>query len=288
VAFPLEKNGQRLGIILAPARNREESSDGRATAANPEVVGAFIKHLTVAIEMSELQRRRFRQERLAAIGETLAGLAHCLRNTLNGLRGGQYIVESAIRNDDQDKLKQGWGVLTSGVRHMERLTMDMLFYTAERGPRREAVNLNQILQQVIDTLEESAENQGVTLRGDFDESMEPSPVERAAFYQVVLNLVTNAIDACVESETGNLVTIASRDRGEDLLVTVEDNGIGMDVETAKRVFDRFYTSKSSRGTGLGLPVVKKIVEAHGGKVEVRSTVGKGTVFYVQLPKNSST
>jgi signal transduction histidine kinase len=62
----------------------------------------------------------------------------------------------------------------------------------------------------------------------------------------------------------------------------------MDMETAKRVFERFYTSKSSRGTGLGLPVVKRIVEAHGGKVEVRSTVGKGTVFYVQLPKNSST
>jgi hypothetical protein len=202
VAFPLEKSGQRLGIILAPARNGEESSDGRATVANPEVVGAFIKHLTVAIEMSELQRQRFRQERLAAIGETLAGLAHCLRNTLNGLRGGQYIVETAIRNDDQDKLKQGWGVLTSGVRHMERLTMDMLFYTAERGPRLEPVNLNQILQQVIDALEESAEGQGVTLRGDFDDRMEPSPVERAAFYQVVLNLVTNAIDACVESETG--------------------------------------------------------------------------------------
>jgi signal transduction histidine kinase len=61
----------------------------------------------------------------------------------------------------------------------------------------------------------------------------------------------------------------------------------MDAETAKRIFERFYTSKASKGTGLGLPVVKRIVEAHGGKVEVRSTVGKGTIFYVQLPKNFS-
>jgi signal transduction histidine kinase len=287
VAFPLEKSGQRLGIIMAPARQRKDSSDGRATAANPEVVGAFIKHLTVALEMSELQRQRLRQERLAAIGETLAGLAHCLRNTLNGLRGGQYIVESAIRNEDQDKLRQGWRVLKSGVRHIERFTMDMLFYTAERGPRLELINPNQVLQHVIDALEESAEDQGVKLRGEFDDRMEPLPLERAAIYQVVLNLMTNAIDACVESETGDLVTIESRDRGEDLLFTVEDNGIGMDAETAKRIFERFYTSKASKGTGLGLPVVKRIVEAHGGKVEVRSTVGKGTIFYVQLPKNFS-
>ena len=117
--------------------------------------------------------------------------------------------------------------------------------------------------------------------------MEPLPVDRAAIYQVFLNLVGNAIDACVESETGDLVLIKSNDRGEDLLFKIEDNGVGMDEDTAARVFDRFYTNKPSKGTGLGLPVVKKIVEAHGGKIEVKSTPGMGTVFYLQLPKNPS-
>jgi signal transduction histidine kinase len=287
VAFPLERRGQRLGIILAPARKKEDSSDGRATAANPEVVKAFVKHLSVALELSELQRERLKQERLAAIGEALAGLAHCLRNTLNGLRGGQYIVDSAMRNQDQKKLKEGWGVLKSGVRHIERLTLDMLFYTADRKPKLEPVNPNHLLQEVIDLLRESAENKKVTLRGEFDDRMESSPIDRVAIYHAFLNLVSNAIDACVESETGDLVIVKSHDRGDDMLFTVDDNGIGMDENTVKRVFERFYTTKLSKGTGLGLPVVQKIVEAHGGKVEVKSKLGKGSVFYLQLPKNPS-
>ena len=102
-----------------------------------------------------------------------------------------------------------------------------------------------------------------------------------------LNLVSNAIDACIESETGDLVIVKSHDRGYDMLFTVDDNGIGMDENTVKRIFERFYTTKPWKGTGLGLPVVQKIVEAHGGKVEVKSKLGKGTVFYLQLPKNPS-
>jgi signal transduction histidine kinase len=284
VAFPLERHGQRLGLILAPARRKEDSSDGRATAANPEVVGAFIKHLAVSMELSELQRQRFKQERLAAIGEALAGLTHCLRNTLNDLRGGQYIIESAMRKDDKNKLKDGWGVLKSGVRHIERLTMDMLFYTADRKPMLESLNPNHILKEVINRFEESSKEKGVNLRYVFDDGMGSVLIDRAAFYQVFLNLVSNAIDACIESEAGDQVIIKSHDRGEDLLFTIEDNGIGMAEDTTKRVFDRFYTTKSWKGTGLGLPVVKKIVEAHDGKIEVKSTLGKGTIFYVQLPK----
>ncbi|UCG50940.1 MAG: HAMP domain-containing protein [Candidatus Latescibacterota bacterium] len=285
VAFPLERHGQRLGIILAPARRKEDSPDGRATAANPEVVRAFIKHLSIALELSELQRERLRQERLAAIGEALAGLAHCLRNTLSGLRGGEYIVESAMRNEDENRLEKGWGILKNGVRHVEKLTLDILFYTSDRQPELELINPNQIVQQVVDLLGGSAKNKGVTLRCELDDSIKPLPIDRVAVYQAFLNLVGNAIDACVESELGDLVVIASRDRRDDLLFTIEDNGVGMEEQTLKRVFDRFYTNKPSKGTGLGLPVVKKIAEAHGGKIEVKSTLGKGTVFYLTLPKN---
>lgn len=284
VAFPLERHGQRLGIILAPDRGEEDSPSGRTRTVNPKVVKAFIKHLAVALELSELQRERFKQERLAAIGETVAGLAHCLRNTLNELRGGQYIVESAMRNEDQNKLQDGWRILKGGVRHVERLTLDMLFYTSDRKPKREAVDPNRILKEVIELLKESARNQRITLRGEFDDRMEPVLMDRAAFQQAVLNLVTNAIDACVESETGDQVIIESHDREVDVLFTIEDKGIGMDIDTVKRIFERFYTTRPWKAVGLGLPVVKKIVEAHGGTIEVKSVLGKGTIFYLQLPK----
>ncbi|UCH84653.1 MAG: sensor histidine kinase, partial [Candidatus Latescibacterota bacterium] len=125
-------------------------------------------------------------------------------------------------------------------------------------------------------------------RVDLDDLMEPLPIDKVAVYQVFLNLVSNAVDACVDSASGDLVKIKSHDRGEDLLFTIEDNGIGMSEDTARRVFDRFYTTKSAKGTGLGLPVAKKIVEAHGGNIEVRSSLGVGTTFFVQLSKTPPT
>ena len=173
------------------------------------------------------------------------------------------------------------------IQRIEKFTLNMLFYTSEQKLKPAPVNLNGILDKIVEEHTVSAREQGVNLRVELDDRMESLPLDRAAISQAILNLVSNAIDACIESEEGDLVTVRSHDRGEDLLVTVEDNGTGMGVETARRVFDRFYTTKPSKGTGLGLPVAKKIIEAHGGKIEVRSALGTGTTFYVQLPKDSS-
>jgi signal transduction histidine kinase len=284
VAYPLERRSRRLGLILAPARAENETDDGRATAANPEVVQALCKHLAIALEFSELQRESFRREKLAAIGETVAGLAHCLKNTLNGLRGGQYVIERAMENDNPEKLRQGWRILTNSVRHIERLSLDMIYYAGEHKLKLEPTNPNLILQEVVDLLNEAAHNQGVELREEFDEMAGEVPLDRHAIYRAILNLVSNAVDACVESETGDSVILRSRSGPEDVVLTVEDNGIGMSESTLKRMFERFFTTKSSKGTGLGLPVVKKIAEEHGGSLEVESELGRGTVFHLRLPK----
>lgn len=285
VAYPLERRGQRLGLIMAPAWKVDESTDGRDTAANPQVVQALCKHLAIMLELSELQREFMRQTRLAAIGETVAMVSHCLKNILNGLRGGQYVVERAIQKDDHEKLQQGWKILTNGVRHIERLTMDMLYYAGERTLKREPVNPNHILREVFDLLKETASSQGVELREDFDEEIEPLCLDRIAIYRAVLNMATNAIDACGESETrDNTVILRSRSRPEEIVLTIEDNGAGMSETILKRLFDRFFTTKASKGTGLGLPVVKKIAEEHGGKIEVESELGLGSAFHLRLPK----
>jgi signal transduction histidine kinase len=183
VAYPLERRSRRLGLILAPARAGDETDDGRATAANPEVVKALCKQLAIVLEFSELQRESFQREKLAAIGETVAGLAHCLKNILNGLRGGQYVVERAMESDNPEKLKKGWRVLTNSVRHIERLSLDMIYYAGEHKHRLEPSNPNPILQEVVDLLKDAAHNQGVELQEDFDEMMEEVPLDRHAIYR---------------------------------------------------------------------------------------------------------
>ncbi len=283
VAYPLERRSERLGLILAPAREGYATNDGGTTAPNPEIIQALCKHLAIALEFSELQRESFQQERLAAIGETVTGLAHCLKNILNGLRGGEYIVERAIENNKPEKLRKGWRILTKSVRHIERLSLDMIYWAGEQKLRLEPTDPNLILRKVVNLFKEEAHNRGVELREDYDGMAGEVPIDRHAIYRAILNLASNAIDACAESETGDSVILRSRSDPGGVVLSVEDNGVGMSEATLKRIFERFFTTKSSRGTGLGLPVARKIAEEHGGSLEVESEPGRGTVFHLRLP-----
>ncbi len=286
VAYTLERRGRRLGLTMAPARRRSETPDGRDTAASHEVVLAFLKHLAIALELSELQRESGRQERLAAVGETVAGLSHCIKNTLNGLRGGLYVVERAMENENEERLDQGWKVLTNSVREIERLSLDMLYFVGERKPRLEPVDPNQILTEIVDILAESTSHQGVSIQGDLDEGIGRVILDRLALYRAVLNLVTNAVDACYESESGDLVIVRSRATKDELVISIQDNGVGMSELTRRRVFDRYFSTKAARGTGLGLPVVKKIMDEMGGYVVVESTLGEGSTFHLHFPRKT--
>jgi len=240
---------------------------------------------TSTARLAALQEELVQQERLAAVGETVAGLAHCLKNALNGLRGGQYVIDRAVELGDAERLRKGWRVMKSGVAQVEGLTFDMLYYIKERQPDRKPTDLNQVIQQIVDLLLESAKGQGVDLRADLDPGIGEEALDRTLIYRAVLNLATNAIDACTESESGNLVVLESRLAGPDeIVVTVEDNGVGMSEEIQSRLFTRFFSTKATRGTGLGLSVVKKIAEEHGGSVAVQSEPGRGSVFQIHLPR----
>jgi signal transduction histidine kinase len=244
------------------------------------------KHLAVALELSELQRERLQQERLAAIGQTVAGLSHCMKNTLNGLKGGKFVIERALTTNNPDKFQKGLTVLTNAIRHIERLTLDMLFYAGEKSLDLKPGNPNETMQEVVDLLEDNASGKGIDLKAELDSGVKPILMDRHALYRAFLNLVTNAIDACVESETGNRVVLRSRLQNDSILLTVEDNGVGIPEDMLRRVTERFFTTKSSEGTGLGLPVVQKIAQQHGGTLEVESVWGKGSAFHIRIPNSA--
>jgi signal transduction histidine kinase len=238
--------------------------------------------------LAHLQRELVQRERLAAVGETVAGLAHCLKNLLNGLRAGQYVVDRAVELNDAERLRKGWRVMKSGVGQVERLTFDMLYYIKEREPEREPTSVNEVALEVIDLLDESARGHGVELHAELDSKIGEEALDRTLIYRAILNLVTNAIDACTETESGDLVTLRSRAAGPDeIVLTVEDNGIGMSEEIQSMLFTRFFSTKAGKGTGLGLSVVKKIAEEHGGRLVVESEPGKGSAFHVHFPRARS-
>ena len=283
VAYPLSRQGQALGLLVRGPLQGAPGPDDTRPSVTPDMVRALCKHLAIALEYSALQQDLIARERLAAIGETVAGLAHCLKNTLNGLRAGQYVVDRASETGDQKRLRDGWRVMKNSVRQVERLTLDMLYYVKDRPPRREPVDPNEVLEEVVGVLEEMAAAQKVELRTDLDRTIGPVPLDRTAIYRAVLDLASNAVDACTASEHGDRVVLRSRRTDTHLVLSVEDNGIGIPEEVRLRLFTRFFSTKAGKGTGLGLSVVKKIAEEHGGSVEVVSEPGKGSTFHCHLP-----
>lgn len=239
----------------------------------------------LALANVRLYEARLRDERLAAVGQTVASLSHSVKNILQGLRGGADVVELGMRKDNVTLVKNGWEIVARNLDRIYELTMNMLAFSKQRKPELEMTNLEHILSEVAALVQKQYEVKKVALIPDFAQDMPPVPVDQGGVHQAVLNLLNNALDA-VEPEMG-VVSLRAEydDQNEQVRIIVSDNGEGMTPSTLSRLFEPFHSTKGMRGTGLGLVVIKKIVDEHGGKIHVDSKVGQGTTFTITLPIN---
>ncbi|NIR12946.1 MAG: PAS domain S-box protein, partial [Desulfobacterales bacterium] len=251
-----------------------------------EEVGSvvFIQDLR---EILRLQKEKEQAERMAAIGQTVAGLAHYIKNILNGLKGGAYVINSAMRKNDTELIGSGWRMVEKNIDQITNIVMDMLVYSKERKPQHQAVDPNALVMDVLELMKERAEVSGVSLVHDLDSGLGTVSMERIGIHRCLLNLVSNAIDACTLEgimEGDGVVTVKTdRPAGWAVRFQVLDNGTGMSEDTKKQLFTGFFSTKGYKGTGLGLPVTQKIIREHGGELSYESEEGKGTTFALLLP-----
>ena len=238
-------------------------------------------HAAVAIENATLHRRLVEVERLAAVGQTMAGLAHCVKNVLQGIKGGSYVLDLGLRDDNRDTLTKGWDIVKRNAVFMEDLVLDMLTYAKEREPEYEMCDINRLAQEVCETMTRKAEGAGVAL--DFDGCVDMGEIafDPKGIRRCLMNLVSNAVDAC-EAGDGR-VTVRTCVRDDVLCVEIGDNGCGIGETAKDKLFKEFYSTKGSKGTGLGLAVTHKIIAEHGGAIKVDSEEGQGTAFTINLP-----
>ena len=164
--------------------------------------------------------------------------------------------------------------------------MDMLSYSREREPELESCSPNDIAQDVFDLMDERAKKSRIKLVKDFDPSIDICFLDPAGLHRGLLNLVTNAIDACIfdgNKEKDWSVIIKTQKGKDEIRFHVTDNGMGMTKEIQEKIFERFFTTKGSKGSGFGLLVTQKTIEEHGGRVSFESDPGKGTTFSLHLP-----
>ena len=238
--------------------------------------------------VQEKTKELIETERLAAVGQTVAGLAHAIKNITSGMTGGMYVLEKGIELDNRSYLGQGWEMIKGNVNKIKAMAMDLLNYAKDREPEYELCDPGLPLEEVTTLMRPKAEEKGIELRVDLAENLPKVWMDTEGIHRVLLNLVTNAIDACADiSCTDKKCEVTLRmSRPEDWGVEYQiiDNGCGMDQDTRSKVFHRFFSTKGSGGTGLGLMIARKIMDEHNGVIEFQSEKDKGTTFLVRLPE----
>jgi signal transduction histidine kinase len=252
---------------------------------------AFGRHLRDCTRNLEQARKASMEDkRLATIGEAVAGLAHYLKNILTGLRGGMYMVNTGTAKDKPHMKEEGWAMVQRNVQNLADLVSDVLRYVKEGIPEKNVCRPNEIVSEVVELMKTTAEQHEVKLDMVLDPNLGEAFIDRNGIRNVLLNLVSNGIDACIyDTDTSKSwqVTVTSElvadaKSGQSILFRVTDNGMGMTDEVKSQLYTRFFSTKGGRGTGLGLLGSQKIIEEHGGVITVESTVGQGSIFSVQL------
>ncbi len=237
----------------------------------------------LAIENARLVQSHLQRERLAAAGETVAYLSHYIKNILQGMRSGAEVVERGLERRDLATATQGWRIVERNLDRSYHLMLNMLAFSKEREPRFEMLQVNRIVEEVVALVQKQADAKRVVLLADLDEHAPPIPVDYDGVHQVILNIVTNAIDA-VEREKG-IINVRTRYHAEQnlVLLSVADNGPGVPAEMRTRIFEAFQSTKGHGGTGLGLAVARKIVQELGGTLELIDPPDGGAEFRIGLP-----
>lgn len=218
-----------------------------------------------------------RSEHLAAIGELAASIAHEVRNPLAGMKGALEVMRRRLKEPPNQEVVDE--VLRQIVR-MEGLVRDLLSYARPRPLSPQHFNVAELLDQLLRSCRDESDAAGITVRRTYDPGSDHLYADPHQMEQVFINLLHNAIQAM---EAGGTLTLSTRVEGADVVTTFQDTGKGIPAHVLPHVFTPFYTTKH-RGSGLGLAIVKKIVEEHGGAIEIESEAGRGTTATVVLPQ----
>ncbi|MDO4558739.1 MAG: HAMP domain-containing sensor histidine kinase [Planctomycetia bacterium] len=282
----------------------EEPDAVRFTENHLRLMAAIANQAALAVEDTRYYASAIAAEHLAAVGQTIATISHHIKNILQGISGGSYLVDQGLEKSDLAMVRGGWGIVTRNQSRISTLVLDMLTLSKEREPDPRPTDLNALCGEIVELMRQYAKENEVELTYSPGAEIPIFCFDPDSLHKAILNLVTNGIDATApknrpsgqddeESEMvipetpqspGHLrvTTEYLKDEGT-LHVLVDDDGPGIPADQIPSLFRPFTSTKRNRGTGLGLPVSEKIMREHGGRILVDSVVGRGTRFTLEWP-----
>lgn len=277
-AVPFTDNDRRVLGVLTAANSPKGSF-------NQDDLWFMIRYgyeLSFALEKAKLLEESISAVRLASIGETVAGLAHCIKGIAHALQVSSYVVKKEIEKHSTEDLCTAWAILQKNIGRLGELAVDVLSHDSGKAGTMTNADLNQCARDAVRLLEPEAAARTIKFKAIYGKGLSGCLINPNRIYRCLVNLIINAFDACTPQ--GGSVTVKTEKTGDDeALISVTDTGHGMDESTKAIVFDLFKTTKGrKKGSGIGLPTVYDIVKQHRGRIEIDSVRGKGSTFRIYI------
>ncbi len=280
ICVPMRGRHETVGVLFLDTQTGVD--DARFTDDHLQLAIAIAHQAGLAVEETRYYGAMLHAERLAAVGQTIAGMSHHIKNIMQGVRFGSDMVRTALKDDDRELLAKGWRLVEKNQARIDDLILDMLSYSKERDPIIESTDLVELVQDVLELVRGRAAEAKVALAFAPPADFPKLPCDADGVHRALLNLVGNAIDA-LDGRVNGTVSLELRLVGDRVELDVRDNGPGIPADQREEIFKPFISSKGNRGTGLGLPVSRKAIEEQGGELLLVSEEDRGTCFTIRLP-----
>ena len=291
---PPGPSGDPISQTLEEARPHEaemalHKSDGKRyntlvwTSPITTAAGKLIQILVMFVDITQIRQLR---DNLSSLGLMMGTIAHGIKGVLTGLNGGLYLIESGRRKRQPKKVQEGIAISRQMIQRMEQVVFNILYYTKKRTLSVETVEADPFAADLAGEFESKIDTAGISFTVELRALGASLEADSTMLRAALMNILENAADACAEDtvKASHRIAFQVQEHDNQIRFVIEDDGPGMDAESQKRLFDLFYSTKGSRGTGLGMFITEKIIRQHGGMIQVESEPGKGARFTVDLPR----
>lgn len=277
LAVPMFERGRLVGVLELVNKIGGDSF----TELDRHVMEMFSSLAASTVVSARMIEKEIQTERLAAIGHAIAGLTHHIKNILTGLISSAELIDLAFQAEDTALVRKTWPVLGRGIKRISNFVQDLLLVAKPRKPALRECAVRQVVVEACESMRDLFEQKNIVLEIECDDPELIVRADQDALLRCIMNLVGNAMDA-VPDETGRIVAAIRNYPGEYVEITVADNGMGIPAEVRDKIFDIFFSTKGTRGTGLGLACSAKIAREHGGSLNLLDAK-EGACFQLLLP-----
>ena len=278
LAVPLVEKDELIGVLEVV----NKTGGGAFTETDRHVLEIFSGRVASVIANARLIKANLRAARMAAVGQAVAGLSHYTKNLITGMTGSVDLIDQGLNRGNTELLLQSWPIFRRNMKRIAHFVEDMLAFSRPRKPVREPTDVAELVKDVTETFWDLLSRRDAEFEVDVSGVTRPAWLDERGIFRCLLNLLRNAAEAAPR-EGGRIRLTARTTASGGLEIEISDNGPGIPDDHLQRIFEPFFSTKGSQGTGLGLAVTYKIVKEHGGTLTAARGPEGGALFTVSLP-----